>query len=86
MNRKIDDEKLLEDEPVVEFEFTTRMDYIQASYFSLASIEGIDTMIMTKNDERRVKRIKRKSLKIIDCCLSEMYDELFDDREDLEDN
>jgi hypothetical protein len=78
MNRKIDDEKLLEDEPVVEFEFTTRMDYIQASYFSLASIEGMDTMIMTKNDERRVKRIKRKSLKIIDCCLSEMYDELFE--------
>ncbi len=71
----------LEDE--ISIEYTTRSDYISAAYFAISSIEGIDTGIMTKEDAKRIKRIMRKSLMIIDDCITEMYDELFeDDNED----
>jgi hypothetical protein len=71
----------IEDE--ISIEYTTRSDYISAAYFAISSIEGIDTGIMTKEDAKRIKRIMRKSLMIIDDCITEMYDELFeDDNED----
>jgi hypothetical protein len=69
-----------------EVEYTTRLDYINAAVLSLTSIGDIDAMIMNKSDEQRIKRIRRKSLRIIDECLCEMYDELFEtDDEDKTD-
>jgi hypothetical protein len=58
--------------------FTTTSEYISSAYNALAAIEDADTTLMSKEDEKRVKRIKRKCLKIIDICISEMYDELFE--------
>jgi hypothetical protein len=63
-------------------EFTTAGEYINSAYFALSAVEDIDTAIISKEDEKRIKRIKRKSLKIIDICLSEMYDELFENDEE----
>jgi hypothetical protein len=63
-------------------EYTTRSDYISAAYFAIASVEGIDTGIMTKEDAKRIKRIMRKSLMIIDDCITEMYDELYENDDD----
>lgn len=63
-------------------EFTSASDYITAAYFSLSAVDDIDTAIVSKEDEKRIKRIKRKSIKIIDICISEMYDELFENDED----
>jgi hypothetical protein len=40
---------------------------------------------MTKEDAKRIKRIMRKSLMIIDDCITEMYDELFEKNEEDED-
>lgn len=68
------------DEALVEF--TTREDYIACAYYSISSVEGLDTGMMNKTDALRVKRIIRKSLRIIDQCVNEMYDELFEDDED----
>jgi len=63
-------------------EFTSAGDYINSAYFALSAVEDIDTAIISKEDEKRIKRIKRKSIKIIDICITEMYDELFDTDED----
>ena len=69
-----------DDDAVVEF--TTREDYIGCAYNAIAAVEGLDTGMMNKTDALRVKRIIRKSLRIIDQCVNEMYDELFEDDED----
>lgn len=62
--------------------FTSASDYISSAYFSLSAVDDIDTAIISKEDEKRIKRIKRKAIKIIDICLSEMYDELFENDDD----
>ena len=63
-------------------EFTSAGEYINSAYFALSAVEDIDTAIISKEDEKRIKRIKRKSLKIIDICITEMYDELFENDEE----
>jgi hypothetical protein len=63
-------------------EFTSASEYINSAYFAMSAVEDIDTAIISKEDEKRIKRIKRKSIKIIDICISEMYDELFETDED----
>jgi hypothetical protein len=65
-----------------EIVFTTTAEYIQGASVALATVSELDPMIMNKADELRVKRIKRKAIKIIDICISEMYDELFETDED----
>ena len=62
--------------------FTTTAEYIQGASVALATVSELDPMIMNKADELRVKRIKRKAIKIIDICISEMYDELFETDDD----
>jgi hypothetical protein len=47
-------------------------------------VADFDTEMMSKKDAQRVKRIKRKALRIIDECISEMYDEMFEDEEEEE--
>jgi len=70
-------------EEEIEFETTSRADYITSAYFAISSVEGLDTQIMSKEDAKRVKRILRKSLMIIDDCITEMFDELYEnDTED----
>lgn len=63
-------------------EFTSAGEYINSAYFALSAVEDIDTAIISKEDEKRIKRIKRKSIKIIDICITEMYDELFENDEE----
>jgi hypothetical protein len=69
-------------EAEVDVEYTTRTDYISCAYYAISSVEGLDTGIMTKEDAKRIKRILRKSLRIIDDCINEMHDELFEDDEE----
>ena len=69
-----------EEEALVEF--TTREEYIGCAYNAIASVEGMDTGMMNKTDALRIKRIIRKSLRIIDECVNEMYDELFEEDEE----
>lgn len=68
-----------------EVEYTTRTDYITCAYSAISAVEGMDTQIMSKEDAKRIKRIIRKSLMIIDDCITEMYDELFERNEEEED-
>jgi hypothetical protein len=65
-------------------EETSRSEYIASSYNSILAVADFDTEMMSKKDAQRVKRIKRKALRIIDECISEMYDEMFEDEEEEE--
>ena len=80
------EEEIIQEEEVLlegEVEMTTRADYISCAFYAISAIEGMDTGIMSKEGARRIKRILRKSLRIIDDCINEMHDELFE--EDTED-
>lgn len=66
----------------MEFYTTSDSEYIASAFYALNAVNDIDTAIMSKEDERRINRIKKKSLKIIDQCISDLYDELFDDGEE----
>ena len=68
-----------EEIPEIDVEYTTREDYISCAYYAISSVEGLDTGIMNKEDAKRIRRIMRKSLRIIDDCINEMHDELFED-------
>lgn len=84
VNEEIQEIQEIEDEILdeVEVETTTRSDYITAAYFAISSVESMDTQIMSREDSKRIKRIIRKSIKIIDDCIGEMHDELFEEDED----
>jgi hypothetical protein len=69
-----------EDFVEAEIEFTSRGEYIAAAYNAIAAVEGLNDMTM--EDNKRKKRIMRKSVKIIDSIISEMYDELFEEDEE----
>ena len=76
----IDDE---DDEDMdFEVEFTTREEY----FTSCATLIQIADMInpMTSEESILKKNILRRCYKIIDVMSAEMYDELFEDREELE--
>jgi hypothetical protein len=60
------------------------LEYIQAAYFAISSVEDIDLDMeaaYNKQSANRIKRIKRKSIRIIDFCLNELYNDLFDEEE-----
>lgn len=75
-----DEQEVLDEDGVIEY--TTREDYITCSYFAIQSVTDIDTGLMTKEDAKKIKRIIRKSLKIIHECVNEMHDELFENDEE----
>jgi hypothetical protein len=77
-------EEIEDDDMDFEVEFTTREEY----FSSCATLLDIaETMNPMTYDETKIKKnITRRCYKILDVMSAEMYDELFDDREDLEDN
>ena len=77
------DEKTVEELPEgFEFESTSRSEYVMCAANALQAIDGIDEMIQTNAGRDRIKRIRFKSLKIIDNIINELYDELFDEATD----
>lgn len=78
----IDPVEELPEEDTAYFEPYSDSDYIAAAFNAITTVEGMDTAIMSKMDEKRIKRIKRQSLKIIAHCLNNMYEELFEDNSD----
>ncbi|CAB5217899.1 hypothetical protein UFOVP208_26 [uncultured Caudovirales phage] len=75
-------EETFTDEGIIEF--TSASEYIASAYYALAAVLDMDEMQYGKDSivQQRIKRIKRKSLKIIDICISEMYDELFENTDE----
>ena len=71
-----------EDSSEVEVEFTTREEYIGCAYSALVAVGDLDTGLMNKVDQNRIKRIRRMCLRILDDCVKEMHDELFENEEE----
>lgn len=65
-----------------EGEFTTRDEYFNSCSTLIAIADLINPM--TKEEKELKRNILRRCYKIIDVMSAEMYDELFEDREDLE--
>ena len=63
----------------IEFETTSRSEYISSAYYAIAAVSEIDTELMGPEDKKRKKEIVRKSLRIIDNIISELDGELYDD-------
>jgi flagellin-specific chaperone FliS len=72
-------------EEMIEFETTSRTEYISSAYYAIAAVSELDTELMSEEDKRRKKNILRKSLRIIDNIISELDSELFDDFEEDDD-
>lgn len=76
------------EEELLEFEYdmesTSPLEYIQGAYFSLSAIEGIDTEMMSKEDAKRIRRIRRKSIELIDESLSLLHSDFFEEENEEE--
>jgi hypothetical protein len=66
----------------IDVEFTTREEYIGCAYSALMAIGDLDSGLMNKVNQNRVKRIRRMCLRILDDCVKEMHDELFETEEE----
>jgi hypothetical protein len=66
-----------EDEPIgeeAEFETTTQSELITCSFYAISSVVDLDTAMMGKLEQAMVKRIIKRSLRLIDTCIKELYD------------
>ena len=73
---------IIEDEPEEidgEVLLSSSHDYITSAVNALSILDGLDTAIMNKTDENRIKKIKRQSLRLISHYINEIYEETFDD-------
>ena len=55
---------------------TTTPDFIACAYNAIQAMDGLDASMLGKWAEDAKKRIIRKSVKIIDRCIDDLYDEL----------
>lgn len=81
MEKVIIDETPAEEEYDGEILLSSSHDYITSAVNALAAIDNIDTAILNKTDENRIKKIKRQSLKILSHYINEIYEETFDDND-----
>jgi hypothetical protein len=66
-----------EDEPIeeeAEFETTTQSELISCSFYAISSVVDLDTAMMGKLEQAMVKRIIKRSLRLIDTCIKDLYD------------
>ena len=61
-------------------EFTSNIEYLSACFYAISAVAELDPM--SKGGQATKNRILFRSLKIIDLCVGEMYEELFDPAED----
>jgi len=75
-----------EEDEIVYEEPTTAEQAINAAYSALASVQVMDTTLMSKEDANRIKGITKKSIKILHWGVNEMYDSIFDEPKEEENN
>lgn len=57
-------------------------DYISAGYFALSAVDDIDVELVSDQMRKEIRRIKRKSVRIIDYSINELYNFIFDDSDE----
>jgi|APCry1669189034_1035192.scaffolds.fasta_scaffold57161_3 hypothetical protein len=68
-----------------EVEFTTRAEAVHSACAAIGACQDFDLGLLNPTQARRIKRIKRKSLRIIDVYIGEIYDEMFEDENNEDD-
>lgn len=81
-DNKQDKEIIGTEDAEIETEFTTREEYIGCAYSAIVAVSDMDMGLMNKKDQARIRRIRRMCLRILDDCVKEMHDELFENDED----
>lgn len=69
-------------ETEIEVEYTTREEYIGCAYSAIVAVSDMDIGLMNKTEQARVRRIRRMCLRILDECVKEMHDEIFENEEE----
>ena len=69
----------IEDLGEFEMDLNGPTDYISAAYFAMSAVDDVDVEIMPDAQKARIKRIRAKSIRIIDHCIAELYSDLFDE-------
>jgi hypothetical protein len=77
----IDEIKEIEQEEGI-IEYTTREEYIGCAFNAIMAVSDMDVGLLNKVEQNRIKRIRRMCLRILDDCVKEMHDELFETEED----
>jgi len=78
-----------EEELVEEIIYEQEMSWsevIHCVFAAFSSIEDVDMAMASPMDRRRIKRIRRKGLKLIDAGIAEIYAEKFEVDEKQDDN
>lgn len=57
-----------------EFETTTHRELISCSFYAISAVVDLDTAMMGKLEQAMVKRIIKRSLRLIDTCIKDLYD------------
>lgn len=71
-----------QDNNEIETEFTTREEYIGCAFNAIMAVSDMDIGLLNKVEQNRIKRIRRMCLRILDDCVKEMHDEIFESEED----
>lgn len=84
-DKVLDNIEATSEEPLdddIYFEPSSDAEYIASALNALMAVSDIDTAIISKVDDKRIRRIKRQSIRIISYCLNNQYNELFEDNND----
>jgi len=74
----------MENQENQEYEILPASEYIAAAFYGLSAVEGIDTMIMSKEEEIMIQEIRDKSIQIIHHYICLYHEETFLEPEDDE--
>jgi hypothetical protein len=66
----------------VEYEMMTDSEYIAAAMNAMCAVDMVDGGILSHEDRDRIEKIKLQSIRIISECLNTLYNEIFDDNVD----
>lgn len=74
-------------EYIVESDAEMLLEFIQAAYFAMSSIEAVDIEILPSDTmKKRIRRINRQSIRILDYSINKLYNDIFDEEDKEQDN
>lgn len=65
-----------------EFETTSQSELITCSFYAISAVVDLDTAMMGKSEQAMIKRIIKRSLRLIDSCIKDLYEVEFEDDEE----
>ena len=83
MNEQIvpDEKKEAEEQMEIIYESVPPVEYIQAAYFSLAAVDNIDVELITREEAKRIRKIKKMSIELIYESISSLHSDFFEQDE-----